>query len=203
MPTTLRRSSKPSTSGTTRAVTPRLEPPPEHRQRPVPRDGSAARLLTERLSDCADLQWLMRHARLSLNGGSSRRFREGLNEIETDLGDYIGLLEARALQLDWRLRFIGAEPEPEPEPELEPESVSQPGAEAGTSLPDAIAAFTGRVRGTVEEMDRLGDVESTGILAEVARVADTWLWWWEVPPPDESAGALLPARERRGGLLRG
>src|SRR5882672_1069978 len=84
MPTTLRRSSN-----------------------PVPGDGlprrystEAAGLLTERLADCIDLRTLMSQAKRNLKGASSRRFREGLSEIEADLGDYVGLLGARVLQLD-------------------------------------------------------------------------------------------------------
>jgi hypothetical protein len=113
-----------------------------------------------------------------------------LNEIEADLGEYVALLGARAVQLDGWPRSTGAGAAP------------QPGAEAGASLPGMIAAFTRRARGAVEDMDRLGDVESAGILAEVARVADTWLWWLDVPPPVESAGDPLPALERAGRLQR-
>jgi DNA-binding ferritin-like protein len=170
---------------------------PEHMQITVPRDGSprdasaeAARLLTERLADCIDLRALVRQATRQLSGISSRRLREGLNEVEADLGDYVGLLGERAVQLDGWPRRTGAEPEP------------WPGAEPGASLPGAVAAFSRRARGAVEDMDRLGDGDSAAILAEVARVADTWLWCLDAPPPAGRAGASLRAREPRRRLQR-
>src|SRR6476661_5576293 len=83
MPTTLRRSSKRSTSGLTGAVRPRPETPPELPQPTGPRDGSprrssteAAQLLTERLADCIDLRTLVRQARQDVKVASSRRLRE-------------------------------------------------------------------------------------------------------------------------------
>ena len=46
----------------------------------------------------------------------------------------------------------------------------------GISLGAAITEFVQRSRGDVSEAERLGDPESAGLLAEIARVAETWLW---------------------------
>ena len=46
----------------------------------------------------------------------------------------------------------------------------------GVPLGAAITEFVRRWRGDVPEAERLGDPESAGVLAEIARVAETWLW---------------------------
>jgi hypothetical protein len=46
----------------------------------------------------------------------------------------------------------------------------------GVPLGAAITEFGRRSRGDVPEAERLGDLESAGLLAEIARVAETWLW---------------------------
>ena len=52
----------------------------------------------------------------------------------------------------------------------------------GIPLGAAITEFVRRSRGDVPEAERLGDLESAGVLAEIARVAETWLWCLSTEP---------------------
>jgi hypothetical protein len=61
----------------------------------------------------------------------------------------------------------------------------------GASLSAAIAGLVRTMRGGSEELSSLGDAESAGLLAEVSRVAGTWLWRLELPDGPAPAGRVL------------
>lgn len=174
----------------TRSVTtPRRDVLPEPRDAAQAGLAEATRLhalglLRQRLAACIDLQTLIRQAKQYPNASSSIEFRRGLNEIEAEVADYAGLLAERAVQLGWGgdEAFDVAEKEPAP----------SPGADQGARLRKAIVAFTRGVRGGIDETDLLGDAESAGLLAEISRMADTWLWWFEVPRQVGVAEARSP-----------
>ena len=84
-------------------------------------------------------------------------------EIEADLGIYARLLVEREVCLGW------AGPLPFPRG-------GGDSSDDGISLGAAITEFVHRSRGDASEAEWLGDPESAGILAEIARVAETWLW---------------------------
>jgi hypothetical protein len=84
-------------------------------------------------------------------------------EIEADLGTYARLLAEREVRLGW----AGALPLPRGGGGC---------SDDGIRLGAAITEFVRRSRGDVREAERLGDAESAGVLAEIARVAETWLW---------------------------
>jgi hypothetical protein len=150
---------------------------PPIRTRPV-------ELLTRRHGDCIQLEARIRRARRELGSGRSDGFQQALVEIESDLGTYAGLLAEREAHLGW------AGP------------VSLPRGGAGSrddivSLGAAITEFIQRSRDDVAEAERLGDPESAGILAEIARVAETWLWDLATVP-----GNLRLARQPYGEARR-
>jgi hypothetical protein len=128
---------------------------PPIRTRPV-------ELLTRRHGDCLQLEARIRRARRELGSARSDGLQQALVEIESDLGAYAGLLAEREAHLGW------AGPLPLPP--------GGGGASDAISLGAAITEFVQRSRGDVAEAERLGDPESAGILAEIARVAETWLW---------------------------
>jgi hypothetical protein len=120
-------------------------------------------LLTRRHGDCIELEARIRRARRELGSGRSG-LQQALVEIEADLGTYAGLLAEREAHLGWR--------GPLPLPLRRGDGSS----DEGVSLGVAITEFVHRLRGDVAEAERLGDPESAGLLAEIARVAETWLW---------------------------
>ena len=118
-------------------------------------------LLIRRHADCIELESRIRRARREL-GSARSGLQQALVEIEADLGTYAGLLAERETHLG------RAGPLPLPR---------GGGSWAdGISLGAAITEFVQRSRGDVPEAERLGDPESAGLLAEIARVAETWLW---------------------------
>jgi DNA-binding ferritin-like protein len=156
----------------------------------------AVGLLTRRLADCVELQMLIRQAKWNLKP-SSIGLSRGLNEIETDLGDYAALLGERAVQLGWvadhAVKLVVM-----PSTAAETQPALAPGAEHGGSLVDAMAAVARRMRDGIAETDRLEDAESAGMLAEVSRVADTWLWCLDEAQQAEVAGRTLQASGSSG-----
>jgi hypothetical protein len=120
-------------------------------------------LLTRRHGDCLQLEARIRRARRELGSTRSHGLQQALVEIESDLGTYAGLFAEREAHFGW------AGP------------LSLPLGGGGSpddivSLGAAITEFVHRSRGDAAEAERLGDPESAGILAEIARVAETWLW---------------------------
>lgn len=119
-------------------------------------------LLTRRHGDCIQLEARIRRARRELGSAHSDGLQQALVEIESDLGTYAGLLAEREAHLGW----TGPLPLPR----------DGGGSSDVISLVAAITEFVHRSRGDVAEAERLRDLESAGILAEVTRVAETWLW---------------------------
>jgi DNA-binding ferritin-like protein len=160
------------------------------------KNDAAIGLLTQRLDDCVELQMLIRQAKWNLKRSSSGLSR-GLNEIETDVGDYAALLGERAVQLGWvaghAVKLIVM-----PSSVAEKQPALSQGAEHGASLLDAMAAVARRMRDGIAETERLEDAESAGILAEVSRVADTWLWCLDEAQQAEVAGRPAQASKSSG-----
>ena len=117
-------------------------------------------LLTRRHGDCLQLEARIRCARRELGSTRSDGLQQALVEIESDLGTYAGLLAERETRLGW------AGPLPR----------GGGSCDDSVSLGAAITEFVHRSRGDVAEAERLADPESAGLLAEIARVAETWLW---------------------------
>jgi hypothetical protein len=120
-------------------------------------------LLTRRHGDCIELEARIRRARRELGSALSDGLQQALVEIEADLGTYTRLLADREARLGWA----------GPLPLLLGDDGS---SDDGVPLGGAITEFVRRARGDVREAERLGDPESAGVLAEIARVAETWLW---------------------------
>jgi hypothetical protein len=136
---------------------------PETPIRPLTAWALTVEVLTRRHSDCIELEARIRRARRELGSARSQGLQQALVEIEADLGTYAGLLAEREAHLGW----VGPLP------------LSRGGAGASDDdvpLGAAISEFVRRSRSDVPEAERLGDPESAGVLAELARVAETWLW---------------------------
>ena len=137
------------------------------RREPVPRPLSVwaqtVELLIRRHGDCLELETRIRRARRELGSARSDGLQQTLVEIEADLGTYTGLLAEHEARLGW----AGSIPLPR-----------GAGGFLGDGVPlgAAITEFARRSRNDAPEAERLGDPESAGVLAEIARVAETWLW---------------------------
>jgi hypothetical protein len=130
---------------------------------PLSLRAQSVELLTRRRGDCLELEARIRRARRELGPARSGGLEPALAEIEADLGTYAGLLAEREVRLGWA------------RPLLVPRGGGG-SSEAEVPLGAAITAFLRRARGGVPEAERLGDLESAGLLAEIARVGETWLW---------------------------
>jgi hypothetical protein len=137
----------------------RLETP----TRPLSAWERTVELLTRRHADCLELEARIRRARRELGSTRSDGLQRVLVEIEADLGTYARLLAEREVRLGW------AAPLPLPRG-------GGGCSDDGVPLGAAITEFVHRSRGDVPEAERLGDPESAGVLVEIARVAETWLW---------------------------
>lgn len=155
--------------------------PPETLTRPLSVWAQTVELLTRRHGDCIELEARVGRARRELDSGLSDGLDRALVEIEADLGTYAGLLAEREVRLGW------AGPLPVPR-------WGDGSSEDGVPLETAITEFVRRSQGDVPEAERLGDLESAGILAEIARVAETWLWCL-APVPDTATAARQPCSE--------
>jgi hypothetical protein len=129
--------------------------------RPLSAWARTVKLLTRRHAECIELEARIRRARRELGSTPSDGLQRTLVEIEADLGTYARLLAGREVRLGWA------------------RALPVPRGGGGCSdvpLGAAITEFVRRSRGDVLEAERLGDAESAGVLAEIARVAETWLW---------------------------
>jgi hypothetical protein len=128
-------------------------------------------LLDRRHGECLELEARIRRARRELGSTRSDGLQQVLVEIEVDLGTYARLLAEREARLGW------AGPLPLPRG-------GGGSSDDGVPLGAAITEFARRSRGDVLEAERLADPESAGVLAEIARVAETWLWGLRTGPDD-------------------
>jgi hypothetical protein len=142
---------------------------PETPIRPLSPWARTVELLTRRHGDCVELEARIRRARRELGSTRSDGLQQVLVEIEADLGIYARLLAEREAHLGW------AGPLPLPR-------AGGGSSDGGVPLGAAITEFIHRSRGDMPEAERLGDPESAGILAEIARVAETWLWDLAIVP---------------------
>jgi len=154
---------------------------PETPTHPLSVWAQTVELLTRRRADCLELEARIRRARRELGPARSGGPQRALEEIEADLGTYAGLLAEREVRLGW------AGPRPVPHR-------GGGSSEDGEPLGAAITEFVRRSRGDVPEAERLGDLESAGVLAEIARVAETWLWCLATVP-DNVRVARQPCSE--------
>jgi hypothetical protein len=125
-------------------------------------------LLTRRRRECLELEARVRRARRELGSTRSDGLQEALVDIETDLGTYAGLLAEREVGLGLAGQL--------------PVAWAGDSSDDGVSLEAAITEFARRSRGDVPEAERLGDLESAGVLVEIARVAEIWLWCLAATP---------------------
>jgi hypothetical protein len=158
-----------------------IPPPPETLARPLSVWAQTVELLTRRHGDCIQLEARVWRARRELGSGLSDELERALGEIEADLETYAGLLADREVRLGW----AGQLPVP---------ARGDDSSEDGVPLGAAITEFVRRSRGDAPEAERLGDLESAGVLAEIARVAETWLWGL-TPVPDTATVARQPCSE--------
>lgn len=128
-------------------------------------------LLTRRHTDCLELEARIRRARRELGSACSDALQRVLVEIEADLGTYARLLAEHEVRLGW------AAPLPLPRG-------GGGCSEDRVPLDVAVTEFVRRSRGDAPEAQRLGESESAGVLAEIARVAETWLWDLGTVPDD-------------------
>jgi hypothetical protein len=142
---------------------------PEAQTHPLSAWARTVELLTRRRGDCIELEARIRRARRELGSARSDGLQQALVEIEADLGTYARLLAEREARLGW----------------AGPLALPRGGggsSDDGVPLGTAITEFVRRSRGDVPEAERLGDLESAGVLAEIARVAETWLWCLSTDP---------------------
>jgi hypothetical protein len=144
---------------------------PETPTHPLSAWARTVELLTRRHADCLELEGRIRRARRELGSTRSDGLRRVLVEIEADLGTYVRLLAEREVRLGW----AGALPLPRGGGGC---------SDDGVPLGAAVTEFVRRSRGDVPEGERLGDAESAGVLVEIARVAETWLWDLGAVPDD-------------------
>jgi hypothetical protein len=125
-------------------------------------------LLARRRVECLELEARVRRARRQLGSTRSGELQEALVDIEADLGTYAGLLAEREACLGWAGQL--------------PVLWGGGSSDDGVPLDAAITEFVRRSRGEAPEAERLGDLESAAVLAEIARVAETWLWGLAAAP---------------------
>jgi hypothetical protein len=136
---------------------------PETPIRPLSPWARTLELLTRCHADCLELEARVRRARRELGSTRSDALQRALVVIEADLGTYTRLLAEREVRLGW----VGPLPLP---------GGGGGSWDDGLSLGASVTEFIRRSRGDLPEAERLGDAESAGVLAEIARVAETWLW---------------------------
>ena len=127
-----------------------------------------ADILARRSVDCVALEARIRRFRRALEPLRIGDLVRALADAQTDLETYAGLLTERAAQLG------------PGRPDIVVPLRDQP-ADDVPALAAGICDFVRRTRGAQQAAERLGDPESAGLLAELARVAETWLWGLEAP----------------------
>jgi len=138
----------------------------------------AAELLGQRLADCIDLQTQCKQAHWNVKGPNFIALHKLFDEINEEVEDYVDLIAERIVQLggvaEGTARAVAAK-----SGLIDYPLALSSGEEHVAALSDSLSAFGRTARMGIEEMDELGDADSTDILTEVSRGIDKWLWFVE------------------------
>jgi len=138
----------------------------------------AIELLGQRLADCIDLQTQCKQAHWNVKGPNFIALHKLFDEINEEVEDYVDLIAERIVQLggvaEGTARAVAAK-----SGLIDYPLALSSGEEHVAALSDSLSAFGRTARMGIEEMDELGDADSTDILTEVSRGIDKWLWFVE------------------------
>jgi starvation-inducible DNA-binding protein len=144
-------------------------------------------LLNQRLADCIDLQTQCKQAHWNVKGPGFIGLHKLFDEINEDVKEYVDLLAERAVQLggvaEGTARCV-AERSTLSEYPLE---ISN-GMEHVDALSTALATFGRATRKSIDELDELGDADTTDMLTEISRGIDKWLWFVEAHQQGPTGG---------------
>ena len=139
-------------------------------------------LLNRRLADMVDLQLQAKHAHWNVRGRSFLPLHELFERIAAEAAAHADLLAERAVQLGGLAE--GLLPTLVERSELGRHRPPLAGeADYLTSLADALAALSERLRQGVIESEALSDAPSEDILTEISRAVEKLLWQVEAHAP--------------------
>lgn len=142
--------------------------------------------LNRRLADCIDLQTQCKQAHWNVKGPNFIALHKLFDEINEDVEEYVDLVAERIVQLGGVAEGTARTVAKRSTLEDYPGDLAS-GEEHVDALSSALAAFGSVTRKGIDQLDELGDADSTDILTEISRGIDKWLWFVE---------AHLQARQR-------
>jgi len=132
-------------------------------------------LLNSRLADCLDLQTRIKQNPCHVKGlyfsGLHRLFDDINEEVEHNLDTIAERAEYLGGTLEETTRALAAKSSL-----LENPVTLESGRDQVTSLADSLASFRRNVRQAIGQANEVGDAVAAGVLAQVLRGIDRWLW---------------------------
>ena len=135
-------------------------------------------LINQRLADIVDLQMQLKQAHWNVKGPHFIGLHELFDKIAEDVEDYVDMIAERAVQLggiaEGTVRIAASRSR------LDEYPLTIAGGSAHVeAVARALSTFGREARMTIEETDRLDDVDTADIFTEISRGIDKWLWFVE------------------------
>ena len=135
-------------------------------------------ILNQRLADIIDLQTQVKQAHWNVKGPHFIGLHELFDKIAEDVEDYVDMIAERAVQLggiaEGTVRIAASRSR------LDEYPLTIAGGSAHVeAVARALSTFGREARMTIEETDRLDDVDTADIFTEISRGIDKWLWFVE------------------------
>jgi starvation-inducible DNA-binding protein len=137
-----------------------------------------ATMLNQLLADGLDLQLQCKQAHWNVRGENFIALHELFDDIHAAIVEYNDLMGERIVQLGGTAEGTARAVVDRTTLDAYPLTISQSRAHV-EALANALAEFGRAVRAGIEELDTLGDADSTDILTEISRGTDKWLWFVE------------------------
>jgi starvation-inducible DNA-binding protein len=135
-------------------------------------------IVNQRLADIIDLQTQMKQAHWNVKGPHFIGLHELFDKIAEEVESYVDLIAERIVQLGGIAQGTVRVAASRSRLEEYPLDIAD-GAAHVEAVARALSTFGREARMTIEEVDRLDDLDTADIFTEVSRGIDKWLWFVE------------------------
>ena len=135
-------------------------------------------IVNQRLADVIDLQTQMKQAHWNVKGPHFIGLHELFDKIAEEVESYVDLIAERIVQLGGIAQGTVRVAASRSRLDEYPLEIAEGSAHV-EAVARALSTFGREARMTIEEVDRLDDLDTADIFTEVSRGIDKWLWFVE------------------------
>ena len=162
-----------------KSTTDRSSPPPKMYETendiPQNRRVEISVLLNQRLADAVDLQTQIKQAHWNVKGPHFIGLHELFDQIDEAVEAYVDLIAERIVQLGGIAEGTARVAAVRSRLEEYPLTIADGSAHV-EAVSKALSTFGHEARNSIDQVDELGDADTSDLFTEVSRGIDKWLW---------------------------